>query len=67
MHPEKFLRIGPASPPVCNSLLHKVTGLRLAASATAQAGWLAVPVLYRHPYTWLIVCKYDVILRTRIT
>ena len=48
-------------------LHYKVTGLRLAASATDhgqaawlhhQAGWLAIPLVHQHPCTWPIACKY---------
>jgi len=47
--------------------------LQLAASATPsrlvhlQVGWLAIPVLHRHPCVWPIVCKCDVIYKTRST
>jgi len=57
------------SPSICNSLHHKVTGLRLAASATAhglalELHHLAVPVLHDHPCIWPIMRKYDVIHKT---
>jgi len=58
-------------PPVYSSLHHTSYSLllqpRLAVWLHLQVGWLAIPVLHRHPCVWPIVCKCDVIYKTRST